>query len=174
MFIFFVVTLIILIIILFAVIKKKRKFLIITLAIYIMLIILYFLFLTHTYSYFFNKGKTIEEILNIDLDKIEYIKLGVPENYNEGPKKYYEEDYDLIQFKNEFENKKLKINRDVEDIIGDKLNLTHKLSTTREYRYVCFDKDNTPLFTIWVFYNNTYGIKLNEANKEDINQYYYQ
>ena len=173
MFIFFVVILIIFIIILFSVIKKKRKILIIALVIYIMLIILYFLFLTHTYSYFFNKGKTIEEILNIDLDKIEYVKLGVPENYNDGTKKYYEEDYDLIQFKHEFKNIKLKTNRDIEDIIGDKLNLTHMLSTIREYRYVCFDKYNTPLFTIWVFSNNTYGITLNEANKEDITKYYY-
>lgn len=173
MLIFFVFTLIILMIILFAIIKKK-KILIITLVISIILILLYFLFITHTYSHFFNKGKTIEEFLNIDLEQIAYVKIGIPENDNEGSKKYYEEDYDLIQFKNEFENKKLKINRDIEDIVGDKLNLKHRINTTREYRYVCFDKDDTPLFTIWVFYNNTYGIKLNEANKEDINQCYYQ
>ena len=117
---------------------KKTKLLI---GLFIIIVLLFCLFVDMHYYFFsrlFNKGKNLEEITNIKFENISHVESDNKE-------------YDLQKFRDEFENKKLKKHRDIEDIIYEKLIYKQlKFAEIRSSKYVCFDENENELFYIEV------------------------
>ncbi len=123
---------------------------------YILIIIIIFILLLIFFSFFMfsKKNKTIEKILNIDMNNIAYIKVG--------NSLAQDDDYPVANFISTYKNAEFKkVNQDI--------------GNTAHLYYVCYNAQNEVLFTLVEIGNqNLVFLKKGIFNINDKDNYLYQ